>query len=133
MVKVGGAQMGRGVGRVNRPASRYFLTAAHPTAPLRVLEVMTYAIMLLRLNRSVMQLVAESASVAALRSLKLATGGAAAAAEAERMVVEKVLAAAEAQGKAWIDVVSGASHLTPQRTVAMYRRKVRANRRRLSA
>ena len=72
---------------------------------------MTYANALFRLNLSMMQL----------------------GAEAERMVAEKMLVAAEAQGKAWIDVMTGASHLTPRRTVALYRRKVRANRRRLSA
>lgn len=94
---------------------------------------MTYANALFRLNLSLMQLGAESAGVIALRTLRLASGGAAATAEAERMVTEKLLTAAEAQGKAWIDAVSGASHLTPRRTVALYRRKVRANRRRLSA
>lgn len=94
---------------------------------------MTYANALFRLNLSLMQLGAEAAGVVALRSLKLAGGGAAAASEAERMVAEKVLAAAETQSGAWIDLVTGASHLTPQRTVARYRRKVRANRRRLSA
>lgn len=94
---------------------------------------MTYANALLRLNLSMMQLGAEAAGVMALRTVKLAAGGAAATAEAERMVTEKMLVAAEVQGKAWIDVMTGASHLTPRRTVALYRRKVRANRRRLSA
>lgn len=94
---------------------------------------MTYANALFRLNLSMMQLGAEAATVMTLRTLKLAAGGGAATAEAERMVAEKMLVAAEAQGKAWIDVMTGASHLTPRRTVALYRRKVRANRRRLSA
>lgn len=94
---------------------------------------MTYANALLRLNLSMMQLGAEAAGVMALRTVKLAAGGAAATAEAERMVTEKMLVAAEVQGKAWIDAMTGASHLTPSRTVALYRRKVRANRRRLSA
>lgn len=94
---------------------------------------MTYANTLFRLNLAMMQLGAEAAGVIALRSLKLASGGAAATAEAERMVTEKVLAAAEAQSKAWADALTGAAHLTPGRTLALYRRKVRANRRRLSA
>jgi hypothetical protein len=94
---------------------------------------MTYANSLFRLNLAMMQLGAECAGVMALRTMKLATGGAAATAEAERMVAEKLIAAAEAQTKAWGDVLTGQAHLTPQRTVAHYRRKVRANRRRLSA
>jgi len=93
---------------------------------------MTYANKWLRLNFSMMQLGAEASGVMALRMMKLAGGGAAAAAEAELMLSEKVLATAEVQRKAWAAAFAGASHLTPQRTVALYRRKVRANRRRLS-
>lgn len=115
------------------PAGAIFSKAAHRPAAPRVLKSMTYANALFRLNLSLMQLGAEAAGVVALRGLKLAGGGAAAAGEAERMVAEKLLAAAETQSRAWIDLVTGASHLTPQRTVAHYRRKVRANHRRLSA
>lgn len=92
---------------------------------------MTYA-RWLRLNRSMMQLGAEASGVIALRMMKLAAGGPAAGAEAERMVSEKMHAAAELQGRIWQDALSGASRLTPARTVAFYRRKVRANRRRLN-
>lgn len=94
---------------------------------------MTYANAWLRLNLSMMQLGAEATGVMALRMMKLAGGGAAATAEAERMVTEKILAAAEVGGRAWANALIGAAHLTPQRTVTHYRRKVRANRRRLSA
>ena len=94
---------------------------------------MTYATSLLRLNLAMMQLGAEAGGVMALRMMKLAAGGAAATAEAERMVTEKLLAAAEVQTRAWSAALTGSSHLTPQRTVALYRRKVRANRRRLGA
>jgi hypothetical protein len=94
---------------------------------------MTYANAWLRLNLSMMQLGAEASGVMALRMMKLAAGGAAASAEAERMVAEKVLAAAEVSGRAWASALTGSAHLTPQRTVTHYRRKVRANRRRLAA
>jgi hypothetical protein len=94
---------------------------------------MTYANNWLRLNLAMMQLGAEASGVMALRMMKLAAGGAAATAEAERMVAEKILAAGEAQGRAWAAAMTGQAHLTPQRTVALYRRKVRANRRRLGA
>ena len=74
----------------------------------------------------------EASSVIALRTLKIAQGGAAGAAEAERMVQEKMDAAAELQSLA----LSGGLGLTPasaaKKSVAQYRRKVRANRRRLS-
>jgi hypothetical protein len=94
---------------------------------------MTYMNTWLRLNMSMMQLGAEAGGVMALRMMKLAAGGAAATAEAELMVSEKILAAAEIQRNAWTAAFTGAAHLTPQRTIAHYRRKVRANRRRLSA
>ncbi len=74
----------------------------------------------------------EAQTVVGLRLAKLATGDAAAAAEAQRMVTEKVMAAAEAQTRAAADMLSGRSDLTPKRTLALYRRKVGANRRRLS-
>ena len=74
----------------------------------------------------------EAQAVVNLRLAKLAAGDAAAALEAQRMVTEKVMAAAEVQGRAFADALTGKSHLTPKRSVALYRRKVRANRRRLS-
>ncbi|GBU17756.1 MULTISPECIES: hypothetical protein [Methylobacterium] len=66
----------------------------------------------------------ESQQVIGLRMLKLSTGGAAAQAEAMRMVTEKVAAA----GEAAMMLASGGSGAG---VVAGYRRKVRANARRL--
>lgn len=74
----------------------------------------------------------EAQTVVGLRLAKLATGDAAAAAEAQRMVAEKMLAAAEAQVRAMGDAFAGQGRQTPKRTLALYRRKVRANRKRLS-
>lgn len=68
----------------------------------------------------------ESQAVIGLRLAKLAAGGTAAQIEAERMVSEKVMAAGEA---AMMLATGGSS----QAVVTGYRRKVRANQRRLSA
>jgi hypothetical protein len=73
----------------------------------------------------------ESAAVIGLRSLKLAAGGAGAEVETRRMVQEKVMAGLEWQTLA----LTGGLGLTPDRaaarTLTHYRRKVRANQRRL--
>lgn len=86
----------------------------------------------LRLGFDMMALGMESSGVIALRMMKLAAGGQAAAAEAQLMVAEKLRASAEAGAAAWTDALAGAGHRTPARTVARYRRKVRANARRLT-
>ena len=70
-------------------------------------------------------LVLESQAVIGLRMVKLAAGGAAAQAEAHRMVGEKVVAAQEA---AMLLATGGST----KGVVSGYRRKVRANRRRPS-
>jgi hypothetical protein len=75
---------------------------------------------------------AEASQVVALRMMKLAGGGAGAAAEAQRMVAEKVSAAMAAQTELALGAMSGSPHAGPTKAVALYRRKVRANRRRLS-
>jgi hypothetical protein len=73
----------------------------------------------------------EASTVIGLRTMKLAAGGAAADAEALSMVTEKVLAGLALQTRA----MTGGLGLTPQAVAAgalsHYRRKVRANRRRL--
>lgn len=70
-------------------------------------------------------LVAEAQQVMWLRFMRLTTGGAAASAEARRMVSEKVaIAAPVAAG-----ILMGNS---PNKVVKRYRKKVRSNRRRLS-
>jgi hypothetical protein len=73
----------------------------------------------------VMMLAAESQAVIALRMMKLAGGGTAAGEEAQRMTLEKVAAMAEAGAR----LMAGGS---PESVVKGYRRKVRANLRRLS-
>ena len=73
----------------------------------------------------------EARQVIGLRLAKLAGGGAGATAEGQRMVREKVTAAIEAQQAAATAVLTGNILQIPTRTVAIYRRKVRANRKRL--
>ncbi|HEY2358448.1 MAG TPA: hypothetical protein VGH86_13435 [Phenylobacterium sp.] len=74
----------------------------------------------------------ESSAVIGLRSTKLMAGGASGAAEAKRMIAEKVDAGLALQTLA----MSGGLGWTPQavagKTLAHYRRRVRANRRRLA-
>ena len=74
----------------------------------------------------------EATAVIGLRTLKIAAGGAAGEAEAQLMVTEKVAAGLALQTMA----LSGGLGFTPEaaasRTLTHYRRKVRANRRRLS-
>lgn len=74
---------------------------------------------------------AEASSVIALRTVKLAAGGPAAAAEAERMVSEKMLAAIALSQQALLGELGTAMPGIGAKTVASYRRKIRANRRRL--
>jgi hypothetical protein len=74
----------------------------------------------------------EASSVIALRTLKIAAGGMAAEVEARRMISEKIDAGFALQALA----LSGGLGLTADgaaaKMVAHYRRKVRANRRRLA-
>ncbi len=73
----------------------------------------------------------EASAVIGLRALRLAAGGAAAEAEAVRMVEEKIVAGLDLQAKA----MSGALGYSPTRALAKtlghYRRRVRSNLRRL--
>jgi hypothetical protein len=86
----------------------------------------------LRLGQEVWALGAESAAVMTLRTMKIAAGGAAAEAEAQRMVSEKV-EAAQALG---VMALTGALGFTApgvvDKSIKHYRRKVSANRRRLT-
>lgn len=75
----------------------------------------------------------EAQQVIALRLAKLALGGPAATTEMNRMVSEKMTAAMEVQSAAAAAVLNGNAAQIPSRTVALYRRKMRANRNRLSA
>ena len=67
----------------------------------------------------------ESQQVMALRLMKVAAGGPAAAAEIQLMTVEKLEALAHESGR----VLLGASHAS---VVERYRKRVRSNRRRLT-
>lgn len=78
------------------------------------------------------QLAVESQTVIAMRLMRLAAGGKRASQEAERMVSEKLSSLMEVQAAATRDLLRGEAHLVPVHAVAHYRRKVRANRIRLS-
>jgi hypothetical protein len=86
---------------------------------------------LFSLSMSAMQLGIEAQQVIGLRMAKAAFGGPAAEKEAALMVSEKAEAALQAQAVFATSWISGAGHLAPARAVTLYRRKVRANRRRL--
>src|SRR5207302_11500152 len=85
-----------------------------------------------RLGMDSLWLGSEAKGVTALRRMSFAAGGRAATAEPELMVAEKLRAAAETQSQLLTSVLTGKGHLAPARAVAGYRRKVRANRRRLA-
>jgi hypothetical protein len=75
---------------------------------------------------------AEAWMVIGLRMAKLSAGGPAAALEAQRMVAEKSAAAMEAQVAVAMALMTGATHHgARKKALAGYRRRVRANRRRL--
>jgi hypothetical protein len=74
----------------------------------------------------------EAQQVIGLRLAKLAGGGNSAVVETTRMTSEKLYALCEAQTVAAIAALTGKSGLIPSRTLALYRRKMRANRKRLT-
>jgi hypothetical protein len=75
----------------------------------------------------------EAQGVIALRMMRLATQGAASQTEARRMVTEKVAALAEAQTTAVAAAVKGGkSHRVAKKVLGVYKKRVRANRRRLT-
>ncbi len=71
----------------------------------------------------------EASAVIAMRMMKMAGGGPAAAAEARRAVTEKVASGLTLPGKL---LSARSAHSAATKTLAHYRRKVRANRRRLA-
>lgn len=73
----------------------------------------------------------EAQQVIALRMARFATGKDPKGREARRMVTEKAKAAIDAQLGFARDVATGKAAGAPGRTLGLYRRKVRANRRRL--
>lgn len=75
----------------------------------------------------------EAGAVITMRLMRLASGGALAQREAQRMVTEKFAAMAQAQAAAATAVIKGRGARSATKSAsAVYRRKVRANRRRLS-
>ena len=74
----------------------------------------------------------EASTVMGLRAMKIAQGGASGEAEAKRMVSEKVEAAVALQRQALTGGLGATPASASARTIALYRRKVNANRRRLS-
>lgn len=74
----------------------------------------------------------EASAVIGLRTLKMAAGGAEAQAEAQRMVSEKTAAAMELAVRAMTGGLGASPAAAAAGAVSHYRRKVRANRRRLS-
>lgn len=75
----------------------------------------------------------EAQRVIALRLMRIAAGGARGRAEAQRMVTEKLAAAAEAQAAAAASTITGGvGARAGKKALSVYRKRVRANRRRLS-
>ena len=85
-----------------------------------------------RLGYSLFTLGLEAQTVIALRLMKLAAGGVEAQAEAQRMVSEKIDAAMVANRHLAAGLMAGSTTSGPRKALAHYRKKVRANRRRLS-
>ena len=85
----------------------------------------------MRLGLNAWSLGAESSAVIGLRVMKMAAGGAAAEREAQQMIREKVAAGLTLQSLAITGGLGFTPHSATVKTVAHYRRKVRANRRRL--
>lgn len=87
----------------------------------------------LRLSLNLWQASLEAQQVISLRLALLAGGGTSAGAEATRMVSEKISTLLEVHHAAVIAAMSGNTEQIPARTLAIYRRKIRANQRRLRA
>jgi hypothetical protein len=86
----------------------------------------------LDLSFKAFQLGLEAQSVIALR-MRLASGGPRAQAEARRMVIEKATATAEAQLAATTAALAGSKdHVIAGKALKVFKKRVRANKRRLS-
>ena len=85
------------------------------------------------LSMRAVQLSWEAQNVIALRMLRLASGDVRGQAELNRMVVEKITAAVEAQVAAGAAMMTGRKdHVIAGKALAVYKNRVRANWRRLS-
>ena len=79
------------------------------------------------------QLSVEAQSVIALRMIRLAAGGARAQSEAQRMVIEKIAAVAEAQTAVASAILDGhEDHVVAGKALGAFAKHVRANQRRLT-
>jgi hypothetical protein len=85
----------------------------------------------LRLGMEAWWLGFESANVIALRMLRVAGGGPAAAAETQRMMSEKMTAACLLQWRSWLGLLGHSAPDIAGGSLRHYRKLVRANRRRL--
>ena len=74
----------------------------------------------------------EAQNVVALRFVRLAGGGAAGAKEAQLMVTDKLAALTEAQLAAAANVLTGDALKIADKMLRVFRKRVRANKRRLS-
>jgi hypothetical protein len=74
----------------------------------------------------------EAQTVIALRMIRLATGGARAEAEASRMVTEKMMASSGLRKCRDSRMRGDEDHVVAGKMLKVYRKRVRANRRRLS-
>jgi len=83
------------------------------------------------LGVGMMRLGVDSQHVIAERMTRLARGDRAASVEATRMVTEKAMALGEVNARLFKAAASGKLHGAMPGVVALYGRKVRANRRRL--
>lgn len=87
----------------------------------------------LTLSFKIAQLGWDAQSVMALRLLRLAGGGARGQAEASRMSAEKIAAMTEAQAAVAAAVIAGRkNHVIADKALGVFRKRVRANKRRLS-
>lgn len=86
----------------------------------------------IRLGFNAWALGMEASAVIALRSLKVLSKSAAGKAESRRMINEKIQAAFALQSAALTGSLGLTPHGVASKTLAHYRRKVRANRRRLA-
>ena len=87
----------------------------------------------LNFSRDAMMLGLEAQTVIGLRMMKAVIGGEAAHHEATLMVAAKAQAAVDVQMLLTNSTLAGEAHLGPGRALALYRRRVQANQRRLGA
>jgi hypothetical protein len=85
------------------------------------------------LSAQAMRMCWDAQAVMVLRALRIARGGARAEVETQRMITEKVAALAEAQLAVTAATLKGRKkHRVAKKAQAVYARRVRRNRRRLS-